>query len=87
LVDKRYPNHLAMQTLVQAVGRGMRAEDDACETFIVDAHAIWFLSKHGDLAPRWFRRAVRRLEPGTVPTPPPALGPRVTAMAEGDTEQ
>jgi Rad3-related DNA helicase len=74
LVDPRYPSHLAMQALVQMVGRGMRAPTDQCETFIVDAHAHWFLSKHADLAPKWFRRAVRRLEPGTVPTPPRPLG-------------
>jgi ATP-dependent DNA helicase DinG len=78
LVDTRYPAHLAMQALVQMVGRGMRAPTDQCETFIVDAHAHWFLSKHADLAPKWFRRAVRRLEPGTVPTPPRPLGRHVT---------
>lgn len=76
IIDARYPNHLAMQTLVQAVGRGMRAADDRCETFVVDGHAIWQLNKHLDLAPRWFRRAVQRLEPGSIPTSPPPLGLR-----------
>lgn len=38
-----YREHLTMQAIEQAVGRGMRADDDQCETFIVDDHARWFL--------------------------------------------
>lgn len=79
IVDPRYPAHLAMQELVQAIGRGMRAPADQCESFIVDAHALWFCSKHADLAPRWFRRAIRRLEPGQVPAPPPPLPASISA--------
>lgn len=73
-IDARYPMYVAMQELVQAVGRGMRAPDDQCETFIVDDHANWFLGKHANLAPRWFRKAVRRVE--RAPDPPPPLGRR-----------
>jgi Rad3-related DNA helicase len=80
LIDKRYPAHLAMQQLVQMTGRGMRAADDQCETFIVDDHARWFLSSHADLAPRWFRRAITRLDK-SVPAPPPPLGRRTGAAA------
>ncbi len=79
LIDPRYPAHVAMQTLVQTAGRGMRDAADQCENFIVDAHARWFLSKHADLAPRWFRRAVRRLEAGEIPPPPPVLSPLLSA--------
>jgi Rad3-related DNA helicase len=72
VVDSRYPAHLAMQGLVQSIGRGMRASDDRCETFIVDAHAYWFLgSKHKDLMPGWFRRALRRTD--ALPAAPPRL--------------
>lgn len=71
MIDARYPNYLAMQELVQSGGRGMRAEDDQCEVFITDAHANWFLSKNADLAPRWFRRAIQRVD--TLPAPPPPL--------------
>lgn len=70
-IDKKYPAYLAMQEIVQGVGRGMRAEDDQCETFLVDGHFGWFFGRHIDLAPRWFRRAIRRVT--TVPDPPPAL--------------
>lgn len=73
LVNSRYPNHVAMQTLVQTCGRGMRSLDDRCENFITDANAIWFLSKNLDLAPKWFRTAITRLAAGTVPTPPRPL--------------
>ncbi len=77
IVDRRYASHVAMQTLVQTCGRPMRADDDQCETFIVDGHAKWFLGQHGDLAPRWFLRAVMRdLPVGQVPTPPRPLAPR-----------
>jgi len=73
-IDPKYPMHVAMQELVQMVGRGMRAETDQCETFVMDGHASWFLSKHADLAPRWFRRAVARLKAGETQAPPPSLG-------------
>jgi len=52
--DKDYAMYLAMQDLVQASGRGMRAPDDYCETFIVDDSISWFLFKYKDFAPEWF---------------------------------
>lgn len=55
-----YRDHLTMQTLVQMCGRGMRAADDRCETFIVDQHARWFLEQAGELAPRWFTESIVR---------------------------
>jgi ATP-dependent DNA helicase DinG len=71
-IDSRYPMYLAMQEVIQAVGRGMRAPDDQCETLLVDKNFSWFLSKHADLAPRWFRKALRRSD--VAPSPPPPLG-------------
>jgi Rad3-related DNA helicase len=72
LVDKEYPTHLAMQELVQTVGRIMRAPDDRGETLIADAHTDWFLSKrHRHLAPDWFWAAVRRRD--DLPAPPPRV--------------
>jgi Rad3-related DNA helicase len=71
-IDKRYPAYQAMQEIIQAVGRGMRAVDDQCETFLVDAHFGWFLNKNGDLMPKWFRSAIVRAN--ALPSPPPALG-------------
>jgi ATP-dependent DNA helicase DinG len=73
-VDKDYPAYIAMQELVQAVGRGMRAADDQCETFIIDDNARWFLMKYRSLAPQWFLNAYKRVE--TLPMPPSVLEPR-----------
>jgi Rad3-related DNA helicase len=69
--DKTYPAYLAMQDLVQAVGRGMRSEDDQCETLILDDHVRWFLSKYRTFAPQWFLDAFRSSI--TIPAPPPRL--------------
>lgn len=85
-IDPKYPMHVAMQQLVQMVGRGMRAETDQCETFVMDGHASWFLSKHADLAPRWFRRAVTKLKAGETQAPPPSLGSQGTTGGESPTE-
>lgn len=69
--DKDYPHYLAMQSMVQAFGRGMRYAADQCENFICDDHVEWFLPKHGHLAPRSFRSFFRRVE--RLPQPPPPL--------------
>lgn len=59
-IDPAYAYYITMQVLVQASGRGMRAEDDVCETFIIDDHAAWFIGKWGKtLAPAWFKQAYR----------------------------
>jgi len=58
-IDRDYGCYLAMQSLVQAVGRGMRASDDWCETFIIDDHFKWFVHKYRDFAPASFLEAVR----------------------------
>lgn len=59
-IDPDYVPYLVMQELVQAVGRGMRAEDDWCETFIIDDHWVWFGSRYRRMAPQWFHAAVRK---------------------------
>ncbi len=69
--DKDYPSHVAMQELVQMVGRPVRSADDWAETIIMDAHATWFLNakkkSQYTLAPRWFWRAVRASD--VIPAP------------------
>ena len=69
--DPEYPAYLAMQDLVQAVGRGMRSAEDQCETFVLDDHVRWFLFQYRHLAPRWFLDAYRSQL--IVPDPPPPL--------------
>ena len=66
-----YREAMTMQTIVQSAGRGMRADDDQCETFIIDTHATWFLHRAADFAPRDFLDAItfeRR-----IPAPPKRL--------------
>lgn len=69
--DPEYPMFLAACDLVQAVGRGMRAPNDACETFILDDQVKWFIWKFKHFFPRWFLESYRS-EP-TIPPPPPRL--------------
>jgi Rad3-related DNA helicase len=56
--DPDYAFYVTMQKLVQAVGRGMRAPDDWCETFIVDDSFEWFVRRARKFAPKWFLEAV-----------------------------
>lgn len=65
--DPEYGLYLAMQSVVQAAGRGVRSSEDWCETFIVDDMWTWFYGRNQAMAPRWFREAVRRSL--TVPLP------------------
>lgn len=57
--DRSYANYLTALSLIQQVGRGMRAEDDACENLIIDDHIIWFWRAAKKLFPAWFRAAWR----------------------------
>lgn len=72
-VDKDYPAYIAMQELVQAVGRGMRSAEDQCEAILIDNNAAWFLGhpKYRALAPKWFLDSYRKCE--TLPLPLPKL--------------
>ena len=67
-IDKEYPEYLAMQQVIQAFGRGMRAPDDQCEGLITDDHAKWFLFGKKHLATKGFMDAVSIAT--TIPQPP-----------------
>ena len=69
--DKKYQNYLTAVNLIQLCGRGMRAEDDFCETFILDDNIFWFNSAARELIPKWFRAAYRRV--ASLPSPPPPM--------------
>ncbi len=58
--DPDLPYYMAWQTLIQSAGRGVRSQEDWCETIIIDDNFGWLLSKYGYLAPRWFVDAVGR---------------------------
>jgi ATP-dependent DNA helicase DinG len=65
--DRDYANYITMQVMVQASGRGCRAADDRCETFIIDDNIVWFLGKNKQFAPRWWLDSMKR-----APVIPPA---------------
>lgn len=69
--DKRYMLYQVTQELVQMRGRGMRAEDDRCETIVLDNQSQWVvpLGIKSGMAPEWFSMRTL-LEP---PQPPPKL--------------
>lgn len=68
-LDRDYAMFATAQEIVQASGRGMRAEDDFCETFIVDGNwDAWFYERSWKFFPRWWRKAVQRLS--AIPNPP-----------------
>ena len=72
--DKRYLDYISLMSLIQSCGRGMRADDDFCETFIVDGNAAWMLRRTSDMQPKFFKNAIRRIT--TIPAPPTGLRAR-----------
>lgn len=62
--DKRWYAYKTVMTLMQAYGRGMRAEDDSCYTYILDSDInILFKSPlYKSLMPNFFKEAVVRLK-------------------------
>lgn len=73
-IDPDLPRYQAWQTIVQAAGRGVRAEDDQCETFIIDDHFKWLHGRYRYLAPKWFLDAIRKVD--VLPAPPERLDGR-----------
>jgi hypothetical protein len=69
--DHDYASYVTAQTIVQALGRSMRAEWDQSEAFIVDGHISWFIRKNHKLFPFWFHRLV--IKPSGMPEPPAPL--------------
>lgn len=69
--DNEYTSYIAMQQLVQACGRGVRAADDKCESFIIDDNITWFMQRYKKFAPRWFWDSYYNAR--TIPKPPAAL--------------
>lgn len=60
--DKQYGAYVALHEIVQMAGRGMRAPDDYCETWIVDDFfsVLAFAPKTRGLLPKAFTRALVR---------------------------
>lgn len=81
-MDKEYNFYLAALELVQAAGRGMRSEDDQCETFIMDGNASWFVWIWRKFLPDWFQEALMPVRSHKVQPPPALVGPLAVPVAE-----
>jgi Rad3-related DNA helicase len=60
--DPKWYAYKTVMTLVQAYGRGMRAEDDYCETYILDSNIRMLMTgrMYRDLIPPFFKEAIVR---------------------------
>lgn len=65
--DAEWSKYITVMQLVQASGRDMRAEDDQCETFIVDDNIVWLVRKYRHIFPAWWLEAGRFVR--TIPPP------------------
>ncbi|MGO9388280.1 MAG: helicase C-terminal domain-containing protein [Methanobacterium sp.] len=60
--DPKWYAYKTVMTLIQAYGRGMRAEDDHCETYILDGNIRMLFTNrlYRHLIPEFFKEAVQR---------------------------
>lgn len=74
--DPGYLNHVALVALIQMAGRGVRAEDDSCRTYIIDDNWRWFRVAVDAEIPRWFKAAIKPLR-SAQELPPARSGVRL----------
>ena len=62
--DNKWYAYKTVMTLMQAYGRGMRAEDDSCYTYIIDSDINMILKSpmYRSLIPDFFKEAIVRLK-------------------------
>lgn len=71
--NKEWAGYTAAQTIVQASGRGMRAADDQCETFIIDGNFDWWFGQNKKFLPKWWQESLVWVTLATLPQPLPKL--------------
>ncbi len=59
-IDPKWYSWMTAVRLVQTYGRGMRAEDDYCATYLIDSDFIQFYRQNYLLLPGWFKSALRQ---------------------------
>ncbi len=57
-IDKEWYISGTINRLVQACGRGMRAKDDKCPTYILDECLVGLARKYGYMMPEWFKERI-----------------------------
>lgn len=60
-LDTGYLNHVALVSLIQMVGRGVRSSEDWCVTYIIDDNWRWFRNATRKMMPKWFGSAIIRV--------------------------
>ena len=62
--DKKWYAYKTVMTLMQAYGRGMRAEDDSCYTYIIDSdiNMLFKSPMYRSQIPDFFKEAVVRIK-------------------------
>ncbi|KZX16772.1 bifunctional ATP-dependent DNA helicase/DNA polymerase III subunit epsilon [Methanobrevibacter cuticularis] len=63
--DRHWYPYQTIMNLVQAYGRGMRAEDDYCQTYIIDSRLKFYAEKsplYRRLVPKFFKEAIAERE-------------------------
>ena len=53
-LDKDWYGNMMLKTLVQACGRGVRSEDDYCETYILDGSIFDAINRNKNKLPKFF---------------------------------
>lgn len=72
--DPEYADYLMAQSIQQGPGRGMRAPDDQCETFILDRQMDWVWPAMSQTQfTSWFRFLYKPWRREELPVPPPRL--------------
>lgn len=57
-MDRDWYMQQTINALVQTYGRGMRAEDDYCLTYMIDKNFAWVYKRNKYMFPEWFKEAV-----------------------------
>lgn len=71
--NREWAGYMAAQAIVQSSGRGMRAADDRCETFVVDGNFGWWYRQNRKYTPKWWQEAVQQCSIGQLPPAPQRL--------------
>lgn len=58
-VNQDYGCYMALKQLVQATGRISRTSQDWGETFVIDNHFQWIISKYRGILPKWWIDSIR----------------------------
>jgi len=56
----RWYAHKTVSSIIQASGRGVRSEDDHCDTYILDSQFNRLLTDHRSFFPKWYLAAIAK---------------------------